>query len=55
MEYWKNRFWDDVVLGYWSAKGGKKRVKIDNILLKTHYSIIPMFHYSKIEAKIYPQ
>jgi hypothetical protein len=27
------------------------KLKIDNILKKTHYSIIPIFQYSIIEAK----
>ncbi len=26
-------------------------IKMDDILLKTHYSIIPLFHYSMIEAR----
>jgi hypothetical protein len=27
------------------------KFKMDNILRKTHYSIIPLFHYSMIEAE----
>jgi len=32
MEYWKNGFWNTGVLGYWSAKGGTVKLKIDYIL-----------------------
>jgi hypothetical protein len=27
------------------------KLEMDNILLKNHYSIIPLFHYSMIEAE----
>jgi uncharacterized protein YabN with tetrapyrrole methylase and pyrophosphatase domain len=28
------------------------KFKMDNILKKTHYSIIPLFHYSMIESDV---
>jgi hypothetical protein len=45
------------VLGYWSVGSMAVivltiKLKMENILLKTHYSIIPLFHYSMSEAKI---
>jgi len=46
LEYWNDGFWDTGLLGYWFAEGGTIKIVMDNILLKNHYSIIPLFHYS---------
>jgi hypothetical protein len=40
------------MLGQWSAEGGTNiTFKMDYILVKTHYSIVPLLQYSMIEAK----
>jgi hypothetical protein len=58
VEYWKNGFWPPDRGAYASERileGWVNgvivltiKLKMDNILLKTHYSIIPQFHYSRI-------
>jgi hypothetical protein len=50
LEYWKNGSWDTVILGKWSAEGGAIKLK-RQYPLKTHYSIIPLFHHSMNEVK----
>jgi hypothetical protein len=32
MEYWKNGVWNTGVLVYWSAEGGRIKLKMDNFL-----------------------
>ncbi len=56
LEYWNEGILEKWVLGYCSV--GLMtiivltiKLKMDNILKKTHYSIIPLFHYSLVEAK----
>jgi hypothetical protein len=56
MEYWPADRREKWVLGYWCIgrmirRRRKDKNKMDNILIKTQYSIIPQFHHSIIEAK----
>jgi len=59
LECWNDGILEKWVLGYWSVgiialRGGRIKLKTDNFLLKTQYSIIPIFHHSMIEAKTQP-
>jgi hypothetical protein len=56
LECWNDGILEKWGLGYWSV--GLMaiivltiKLKMDNTFKKTHYSIIPLFHYSMIEAK----
>jgi hypothetical protein len=56
LECWNAGILEKWVLGNWSV--GLMgiifltvKLKMDNILQQTHYSIIPLFHYSMAEAK----
>jgi hypothetical protein len=54
MECWNNGILEKMdfgILELWSAKDGTIKLKMDNILLRTHYSIIPQFHYSMVDVK----
>jgi hypothetical protein len=63
LEYWKNGSWppalracgSETILQYWVNSKIRLEDKVLNGLypLKTHYSIVPLFHYSMIEAKIH--
>ncbi|MGD9046258.1 MAG: hypothetical protein PVG06_21295 [Desulfobacterales bacterium] len=61
MEYWKNGSWSPAlrttgsegILQYWVNNKNQFDDKVLNGFypLKTHYSNVPLFHYSMIEAK----
>jgi hypothetical protein len=52
LEYWNNGSWDIAILGKWQNSSDRLGLNIQSPL-KTHYSIVPLFHYSMIEAKIH--
>ena len=57
MECWSDGILENWVLVYRNIGSlfrcrKNEKIKIDEIQLKTHYSINPLFHYSMTEAKV---